>query len=127
MAGPNTDENDEKPLDPAVERVRRKLLRFVAINLGLLFAAVMVVVAAVVYKSTTMEEPAPAVSGDIRVPSGEVLAADIPLPAGARLLSHSLSGGRVSLDVERADGQRAILVYDIAERRIVAELTVKPQ
>jgi len=127
MAGPLADDTEDKPLDPAVERVRRKLLRFVAINLGLLFAAVLVVVAAVFYKSATLEEPPMAASGDIRVPSGEVLAAEIPIPAGARIVSQSLSGPRIALDVERADGGRVILVYDMAERRVVAELTVKPQ
>ncbi|RUU07680.1 fimbrial protein, partial [Mesorhizobium sp. M6A.T.Ca.TU.002.02.2.1] len=33
------DEDEEKPLDPEVEKVRKKLVRFVAINLGLLFLA----------------------------------------------------------------------------------------
>ncbi|PDQ22485.1 fimbrial protein, partial [Mesorhizobium sanjuanii] len=34
-------EGREKPLDPEVESVRRKLVRFMAINLGLLFLALM--------------------------------------------------------------------------------------
>lgn len=127
MAGSLADDTEDKPLDPAVERVRRKLLRFVAINLGLLFTAVIVVVAAVVYKSTTLEEPATPAAGDIRVPSGEVLSAEIAIPAGARIVSQSLSGSRIALDIERADGQRVLVVYDMAERRIIAELAVKPQ
>ena len=53
MARPALDDEKEKPLDPAVEKVRRKLVRFVAINLGLLFIALMAVVAALVYKSRT--------------------------------------------------------------------------
>ena len=53
MAQPTFDDEEEKPLDPAVEKVRRKLVRFVAINLGLLFVALMAVVGAIVYKSRT--------------------------------------------------------------------------
>jgi hypothetical protein len=34
MAGPALDDNDDKPLDRAVERVRRKLVRSVAVILG---------------------------------------------------------------------------------------------
>ena len=54
MAGALPDNDDEKPLDPAAERVRRKLVRFMAINLGILFLALMAVVAALVYKSMTV-------------------------------------------------------------------------
>jgi hypothetical protein len=127
MAAPFDDENEEKPLDPSVERVRRKLLRFMAINLSLLFAAVIIVVAAIVYRSATKEAPAVASSIETRAPSGEVLEGDIAIPAGSRVVSHTLSGNRVSLDVELAGGQHTIIVYDLAERRIVAKLAVKPE
>jgi hypothetical protein len=126
MAGSFDDQTDEKPLDPAVERVRRKLLRFVAINLGLLFAAVIIVIAAVVYKSATSGTP-PTSATDIRVPSGETIEADIPIPAGARIGSHTLSGNRVSLDLELPTSRHVILVYDLAERRVIARLAVTPQ
>lgn len=126
MAGSFDHETDEKPLDPAVERVRRKLLRFVAINLGLLFAAVIIVIAAVVYKSATSGTP-PAGATDVRVPSGETIEAEIPIPAGARVVSHMLSGNRVSLDLELPTSQHVILVYDLAERRVIARLAVTPQ
>jgi hypothetical protein len=48
---------EDKPLDPAVDRVRRKLVRFMAINLGLLFLALMAVVLAIVYRWTREPEP----------------------------------------------------------------------
>ena len=65
MAGALPDNDDEKPLDPAAERVRRKLVRFMAINLGILFLALMAVVAALVYKSMTVPPEAPAVASDL--------------------------------------------------------------
>lgn len=125
MAEPFED-REEKALDPAVERVRRKLLRFVAVNLGILFAAVIIVVAAVVYRSVGSGEKPVADSG-IGVPTGEVLEAEIAVPAGARVVSQSLSGRRVALDLELAGGERSILVYDLAERRVVARLAIRPQ
>lgn len=118
MARPALDDEDEKPLDPAVERVRRKLVRFVAINLGLLFVALMAVVAAVVYKSRT-EAPEAAIQGP-----GGVAQGDIPLPSGGRIVSQSLSGNRLALEVELSGGGRAILVYDLAEARIVGRYAV---
>ncbi|ODT21068.1 MAG: fimbrial protein [Kaistia sp. SCN 65-12] len=127
MAGPHHDEEDEKPLDPAVERVRKKLVRFAVINIGLLLVAVMAVAGALVYKSRTTQTAVPAVGGDIPAPAGGVLSGDIVLPAGAKIVSQSISGGRISLDAELADGSRTIFVYDLAERRIIGQFAVKAQ
>jgi hypothetical protein len=129
MARPTIDDNEEKPLDPAVEKVRRKLVRFVAINLGLLFLALMAVLAAIVYKTGVPSEVA-AVGGNEAVQSpaeSGVIAGDILLPAGARLVSHSLSGNRITLDAELAGGGRAIFLYDIAERRIIGRFDLKSE
>jgi hypothetical protein len=129
MARPTIDDNEEKPLDPAVEKVRRKLVRFVAINLGLLFLAVMAVLAAIVYKTGAPSEVA-AVGSNEAVPSpaeGGVMTGDIVLPAGARLVAHSLSGNRITLDAELAEGGRAIFLYDIGERRIIGRFDLKSE
>ncbi|WP_274627562.1 fimbrial protein [Arvimicrobium flavum] len=127
MSGPVIDDNQEKPLDPATERVRRKLVRFVAINLGLLFAAVIVVMGAVVYKSMKESAPPPVAASDVAVPTGEMIEATISVPAGARIVSQSLFGNRVSLELELPNAAREILVYDFGERRIIARLHVEPE
>jgi len=126
MAGPNAslELDEEKPLDPAAERVRRKLLRFMVVNLGILFAAVMAVVLALVYKSVTETEPLPDASVAPAIPSGEMISGDIPLPAGARIISHAVSGNRLTLHVTFADAGEAILLYDIPERRLIGRFSV---
>jgi hypothetical protein len=123
MARPAFDDEEEKPLDPAVEKVRKKLVRFVAVNLGLLFIALMAVVAALVYKSRTAAPPSAEVAVEAPSPEG-VIEEQIPLPAGARIVSQSLSGNRISLSLEFSDGRRAIYLYDIAARRIVGRFAV---
>jgi hypothetical protein len=121
MAGPALDDNEDKPLDPAVERVRRKLVRFVAINVGLLMIALIAVVAALVYKRQSDE---PRADAEIAAPAeGETLTGAIPLPSGARVLSHGISGGRLTLHIETAAGQ-SILLYDIAGARIVGRFAL---
>ena len=115
MAGPLDLEQDEKPLDPAVEKVRRKLVRFVAVNLGLLFFALMAVVVAVVYKSGVL---APQTEATVSRVPGEIASGNIPLPAGARVLSQSFAGDVLSLHLALADGGQAILLYDI-DRAVV--------
>ncbi|MEP9387597.1 fimbrial protein [Mesorhizobium sp. KR9-304] len=123
MARPALDDEEEKPLDPAVEKVRRKLVRFVAVNLGLLFIALMAVVAALVYKSRVETPPATEVAVEAPWPEG-VAEGRILLPAGARIVSQSLSGNRVSLALEFPDGGRAIHIYDLASRRMVGRFVV---
>jgi hypothetical protein len=59
------------------------------------------------------------------VPPGEPLAADIVLPVGAKVISQALSGNRISIDAELADGSRTIFVYDIAERRIIGRFAIR--
>jgi hypothetical protein len=125
MARSLADKDEEKPLDPDVEKVRKKLVRFVAINLGLLFLALMVVIAAIVYKARNAPSVSPSPAGDIEAPAGEPLTGDIVLPVGAKVVSQSLSGNRVSIDAELADGSRAIFVYDIAERRIIGRFSIR--
>ena len=118
-------ESGEKPLDPEVESVRKKLLRFMAINLGLLLLALMVVIGALVYKARNAPPASPPLAGDIQVPAGEPVGGDIVLPVGAKVISQSLSGNRVSIDAELADGGRTIFIYDIAERRIIGRFAIR--
>ena len=126
MASPIDDE--DKPLDPAVERVRRRLARFMAINLGILFLAVMAVVAAIVYKLGRIGEPGRGDVAGALPPGGEEMASGrIVLPAGARMTGQTLSGSRLLITAALADGGSAIFVYDIAERRMIARLDVAAQ
>ena len=126
MARPPVDDTEEKPLDPAAERVRRKMVRFVAVNLGLLFLAVMAVLVAVVYKTFDNEAPADT-AAEIPAPDGAPLELDLPLPAGSRVVGHALSGNRVSLQLEAADGRRSLLIYDGAARRVVVRIALTGQ
>ncbi|MDG4894840.1 fimbrial protein [Mesorhizobium sp. WSM4976] len=125
MARPIAEEDDEKPLDPAAENVRRKLVRFMIVNLGLLFLALMVVIGALVYKARNVPVAGPTAAGDVQAPAGAPLSGDIVLPVGAKVVSQSLSGNRLSIDAELADGSRSIFVYDIAERRIIGQFAIR--
>ncbi|TIR15559.1 MAG: fimbrial protein [Mesorhizobium sp.] len=125
MARPTAEEDEEKPLDPAAENVRRKLVRFMIVNLGLLFLALMVVIGALVYKARNAPVAGSAPAGDVQLPAGALLSGDIVLPVGAKVISHSLSGNRLSIDAELADGSRSIFVYDIAERRIIGQFAIR--
>lgn len=126
MARPYADDEEEKPLDPNIDRLRRKLIRFMGINLGLIFLALMVVVAALVYKARNAPLPE-SPTAEIPTPAGEPAGGDIVLPVGARVVSQSISGDRIAIDAELAEGGRAIFVYDIAEKRMIGRFTLRTQ
>jgi hypothetical protein len=125
MARPLAEEDEEKPLDPEAEKVRKKLIRFMGINLGLLFLALMVVIAALVYKMGKAPGTGSAPAGDVQEPAGAPLSGDIVLPVGAKVISQALSGNRLSIDAELADGSRSIFIYDIAERRMIGQFAIR--
>ncbi|MBA8878266.1 fimbrial protein [Phyllobacterium myrsinacearum] len=129
MANINADtETEEQPLDPAMERVRRKMIRLLAVSIGIMVIGLMAVLAAIVYK---INQP---VSGAVKQtathteapgqPIGDALVGEaITLDPGTRVLSHNLSGSMLSLETRLANGTRQILVYDVATKRVVARIS----
>lgn len=113
------DNDEDKPLDPAAEAVRRRLVRFLAINLGILFFAVIVVLGAVIYRAGFFgKSPTPAVAAPIAA-NGE-----IAIPSGAEIVSQSVSGDRLSLHVRQSGGE-SILVFDLAAGRQIGNLAIR--
>lgn len=109
--------NDEdKPLDPAVERVRRKMMRLMAISVGIMMVGLMAVLFAIVYKIS--------VRGGPTVQDGDYFETALSLPQGSRVISQSLSGDRLTLLVEH-DGQQAVLVFDTAAGKLVGRIGIE--
>lgn len=105
------DEHDEKPLDPEVEKVRRKMVRLLAVSISIMFVGVMAVLAAIVYKVTSAEDEATVATVASGVPTDSPLADRIALPAGFEVISVSLSGNRLAVFGTGGDGRRTI-VFD---------------
>lgn len=126
MANVEPDEQEDKPLDPAMENVRRKMVKLQLVSGGIMLLMFMAVLAAIVYKVTRTdgtERPVAAGSG-LAVPADQPVAATAALPAGFRVLSTSLSGTQILFYGEAIDGQRKAFVFDIAVGRIVADVTL---
>lgn len=124
MTAIEPDDQEEKPLDPAMESVRRKMVRLQIVSGAIMFVSLMAVFGAVVYK--TMREPketasTSAVSG---VPSDAPLAATLSLPLGFKVQSTSFSAGQILFYGEAVDGKRKALVFDLKTGRTVADVTV---
>lgn len=126
MANINPDlDGEEQPLDPAMERVRRKMIRLLAVSIGIMVIGLMAVLTAIVYKINQPVEDvasAPSVATPSQPLSAALAGESITLDPGTRILSHNLSDNTLSLETRLANGTRQILVYDVATKRVVARI-----
>ncbi|MBB3236343.1 hypothetical protein FHS20_003221 [Phyllobacterium endophyticum] len=119
-------DGDEQPLDPAMERVRRKMIRLLAVSIGIMVIGLMAVLAAIVYKiNQPVQNVATPVGSDVsgQQLSDAVAGEAITLNPGTRILSHNLVDNTLSLETRLADGTRQILIYDIPSKRVVARIS----
>ena len=128
MTKVNDDDLDEKPLDPELEKVRRKMVRLLAVSIGVMFIGLMAVLGAIVYKFT-QHDAAPAANAlvagsSMEVPSDAPLEAVAALPAGFTVESVTLDGARVGFFGRAADGSRRLIIHDISLGRAVADVVV---
>ncbi|OWV79396.1 hypothetical protein ATY78_11180 [Rhizobium sp. R635] len=123
MTAIEPDDQEEKPLDPAMENVRRKMVRLQIVSGAIMFVSLMAVFGAVVYKATRSEskETASTASG---VPSDAPLTSILSLPLGFKVQSTSFSAGQILFYGETVEGKRKALVFDLRTGRTVADVTV---
>ena len=126
MSHIETDDQEDKPLDPVMENVRRKMMRLQLVSGGIMLLMFMAVLAAIVYKINTRDgkPEAAAVSGGLAVPSDAPIKATVALPAGFAVSAVSQSAGQVLFYGVTADGARKAFLFDIAAGRTVAEIDV---
>jgi hypothetical protein len=123
MVADNIDEQD-LPLDPATERVRRKLTRLLIVSIGIMMVGLMTVLGAVVYKvmdkSTPKADPSTAMEG-LSADSGP-LESTLDLPGGSEVKSATLDGSNILLHIAAKGEADFLLVYGIAEGRVLARV-----
>ncbi len=126
MSNVEPDEQEEKPLDPAMENVRRKMVRLQLVSAGIMGVLLMAVLVTIGYKLTRSSAPAaaPVTAGGLAIPSDQPLKAVANLPAGFVIDNTSLSGAQILFTGRLADGKRKALVFDIAVGRIVADIDI---
>ncbi|MGB7286265.1 MAG: fimbrial protein [Salaquimonas sp.] len=133
MSGPQNNDKEsfeeEKPLDPEMEKVRKKLVKFSSVFMGLNMVALMAVLGAIVYKiggygdDDTAPQTAAVTSASVPVEPGFEQAVD--LPDGARILSASETNGRVLMNLVFRDGSKALWFYDINRGQITGKISVQ--
>ena len=125
MTNPNfAEEEDEKPLDPAMEKVRRKMVRLLFISSSAIVLALMAVLGSIVYKAGKKSDAARAEASMSELPAPAALQA-ITLPAGFVISDTSISGNRVLLFGKGSDGKSRAFVHDIGTGKPVTEIEIR--
>ncbi len=124
MSAVEPEDQEDKPLDPAMENVRRKMVKLQLASGGVMLLMLMAVLATIVYKVTQGKPAAPTVAGQALVPSEAPVSAVAALPVGFTIESVSLATGQLLFWGRTADGERKAIVYDIAAGRVVADVRV---
>lgn len=125
MAHVDPDEQEEKPLDPAMENVRRKMVKLQLVSGGIMLLMFMAVLAAIVYKVTRPDgSEKPVASSGLAIPADQPLNLTANLPAGFTVISTDLSNNQILFYGTTADGARKALVYDLSVGRIIADIAV---
>ena len=103
----------QPPLDPAFEKIRRKMVRLLALSIAVLFVGLIAVLSAVVYRSSGPSVAALAERGGA-----------IQLPAGARILESSLGADAILLRVA-LEGSEEFLLVSRATGEVVSRYPVR--
>ncbi|CDO47416.1 hypothetical protein AT246_07515 [Bartonella henselae] len=116
----------ELPLDPAVERIRKKFMRFMIISISITLIMTLAVLFLVFYKTlatrSTPKHP-PQFSSHNRNP--EVAYHTLSLPKGTQILSQSLSEHNIVLKVLMPDDHIKFMVYNYHTGTLIAVLSVE--
>ena len=120
--------DEEKPLAPEVERVRKKMLRMMIVSVGVMLIGLMAVLGAIVYKLGKYGEKTESVtasSASLQIPNMADITGQIDIPDGAKILSATKDGQQILLTLQLADGKQQLWLYDIASQRQFGIIDIK--
>jgi multidrug efflux pump subunit AcrA (membrane-fusion protein) len=114
-----SENDDDKPLDPALLRVQARLRRLMLIAGLTLGIGILAVFAAILYRIVA--------SGNGSAPPTPVAGmVSASIPGGARLAGTAIAGNRIVLTYEHAGGTTLILL-DAQSLAVIGRLDLKPQ
>lgn len=123
-SGGRINDEEEPPLDPAAERLRRKLTRLLIGSFGIMGLGFVAVFVAILYRTGVFGGPEVAPSA---VVSGDAVSANIPLQAGERVIASDLDGNRILLRVENGSGREALILFDTSTGALIGRYGLQPQ
>ncbi|MGV3549834.1 DUF6476 family protein [Rhizobium sp.] len=123
MTNPNLADEQEPTLDPALEKVRRKMVRLLIISSLVIILGLMAVVYSIVYRVNKLSpSTSTAPASELAVPPARQ---SITLPAGFVVESTSIEGNRILITGTAGDGGKRMIVHDIGTGKTLTEIELK--
>ncbi|MBO6816445.1 MAG: fimbrial protein [Rhizobiaceae bacterium] len=122
----------EEPLDPAIEHIRRRMIRLLVISIGIMMVGLMAVLFAIVYKINAGSDANDA--GEQSVIPGEEqsdgkagLAENIAidLPERSEIVSSRLYDDRLVLELAITNGEMQIWIVDLKTGQVESRISLK--
>ncbi|MEM8877125.1 MAG: fimbrial protein [Pseudomonadota bacterium] len=122
--GGRMDDDEEPPLDPAAEKLRRKLTRLLVGSFGIMGLGFVAVFIAILYRTGVFgdAEAVPPLAA-----SGASASASIAIEAGESVVSSDLDGNRILLRVRNASGAESLILFDASVGQVVGRYRLQPQ
>ncbi|WP_455481460.1 hypothetical protein V3564_05160 [Bartonella sp. B12(2025)] len=118
--------SQELPLDPAVERVRKKLMLFMMTTLSITLILILVILFLAVYKTivtkSAQKQTAPFSSNE---QSQKIVRHTLSLPEKTQILSQSLSEHNIMLKILTPDGKIKFMIYNYHTGALLSVLSVE--
>ncbi|MET3590349.1 putative PurR-regulated permease PerM [Bartonella silvatica] len=116
----------DTPLDPAVERVRKKLVRLMIVSISITLILILAVLVGVIYKiAATGSTPKQIASFSPHNQNNEVAHHTLSLPKNAKIWSQSLSEHDIVFKILTPDGQEKFMIYNYHTGALIAVFSVK--
>ncbi len=127
----NQIDEEEAPLDPVMERVRKKMIRLLVISMGTIFISLMVVVYTIVYKINTLpEDPEEEATNSSQIQASFNVAdfeetIEVNAPAGAGLTSSQLEGNLLVLQFRLPNSRTEVRIINLLSGEVVSTVSIK--
>lgn len=132
MTNPNFTDEQEAPLDPAFEKVRRKMVRLLVISSSVIIVGLMAVVFSIVYRvnrlppaETPVATTPAAVQAAVQPDPVPPVQQTFTLPEAFVVESSSISGNRILIFGADPEGQQRMFVYDIVTGKRITSIDIK--
>ncbi|WP_332065702.1 hypothetical protein [Bartonella sp. CB189] len=116
----------DHPLDPAVEHVRKKLMRLMIISISVTLLLILAVLFGVIYKIvSTQSDSKQSNFSSPHSKSNEIVQHTVLLPKNTKILSQSLSEQNIVLTLLTPEGQTKFMIYNYYTGKLIAVFSVE--
>lgn len=114
-------DEEEQPLDPVMERVRKKMIRLMVISIGIMMVGLLAVLFAIIYRIGNAPPDQEVQSTDL--PAGARVEINLDLPAGTRIVSSTVENYRLVLHTMTADGVAEFFIIDTRNGKLISRIS----